>query len=54
MWIIYSLACGIVLALIVFFALSIRKSRGANSNYNEYELNEYNNPYTWKDKGNYD
>lgn len=48
MWIIYSLACGVVLALIVFFALSIRKSRGANSNYTEFSIDEVPVESLWR------
>lgn len=49
-----SICAGLFLGLGILIFLSLRKSRGANSNYTEFPIDESNFPMTWKDKGNYD
>jgi len=52
----WNICCGgISLASMMFLGMSIWGGLNSRtSNYTEFPMDEYNNPFTWKDKGNYD
>ena len=52
----WSICCGgIGIVSLVFLGMSIWGGLNSRtSNYTEFTMDEYNNPYTWKDKGNYE
>ena len=49
-----SICVGIAVGVVVMGLLSLSKSRGANSNYTEFPMDDNNFMGTYKDKGNYD
>lgn len=52
-WLI-AICCVVSIPIIVIFGLAFVKSRGANSNYTEFAMDEYNHPMTWRDRGDYE
>ena len=44
---------GLTIFILVFGFLSLRKSRGANSNYTEFAMDEHNHISTFRDRTDY-